>query len=65
MPTKRPTLLQKLEVIEDAARTRNTHRIAAKWKDYLSTIRKWQKNNERIKGVAEKTLKKLATYAGR
>ena len=40
--------LQKLQVVEEAAETRNVKKTAAKWNVHPSTIRKWRNNYEKI-----------------
>ena len=64
MPTKKLTLVQKLEVVDDTARSGNVRQIAAKWKVRPSTICKWWKNYEQIKQERERSPRKLTTYRG-
>ncbi len=64
MPQKRLSVLEKLKAIEEAAGTGNVRQTARKWNFYPSTVRKWRKNYEKIKEMAEKSPRKLSLTLG-
>ena len=62
--TKKLTVNQKFEALEEAESTGNVCATARKWKVYPSTIRKWRKNYPKMKHEAQKSPPNFTTHPG-